>query len=500
MAEGAGAALCAVAVMTVVSGLGLYLLGAGSYGSLWSLTSAVTSLSVGGSARAGSDAPSAQDGFSLGGLFGAGGGGGLNLSVSGAADLVPLGVTLAGSVTLWFVFSRGLSLRRVTGGDLAARGLSAAVTALIAFAFLAHGAHGTVRIPGAVLSGAGHGTGTASGGGLGSGAGGLGGLFGGANGGGQAVRKLEAAYQVSAGAAVGGAVLWVAVVVALGCLISRRVPWPGGSATGRLRNAWAPSVSAAVRVLLVTTAVALAGMAVVGVMVGGRASMAAGAALLLAPNAVAVFLTLGLGVPWTASKHHVSGEGGGGLAALISRLRGQQSGVAADRTEHLGELSVGGVPLWLVALAVAVLVLVVCGYVAARATDPARTRPLHPYGGRHGRHLAAAERLGVVTAVVMGAAALFAQASGHLDVSVFDTTVGGTRAELGGGIWLCPVTGLLAGAVAGLAGSSLYCAVTGRFLILGAGTRAAAGAGGPLAPDSGRKAKSGSVEEPVGNR
>ncbi|MEU8588944.1 streptophobe family protein [Streptomyces sp. NPDC048664] len=474
-AEGAGAALCAVAAMAALSGLGLYLLGAGSYGSLWSLASAVTSLAVGASARTGSGAPSARDGSSpLAGLLG--GGGGPEPSVSGSVDLVPLGVTLAGSLVLWWLFSRGLGRRRVTAGDLAARGLAAGVSALIAVACVAHGAHGTVRVPGSVL------------GGQGGGAGG-------------AARQLVADFEVSAGAAVVGALLWVAVVLALGCVISRRVPWPTGPAGRRPGNAWASSLSSLVRVLLGTVAVATAAMVVAGVTAAGRPGVAAGAALLLAPNAVAVCLTSGLGVPWTASRHRVSGDGGGALAELLGRLRGRPTATgAADRTEHLRDLSVGGVPLWPAALVVVVLALLVCGCLAARAADPARVRPLPPFGGRYGRQLAGAGRLGVVTAVVLGAAALLAQASGQLTVSVFDTVVGGTRVRLGGAVGLCPPAGLLVGALAGGVGSLLYGAVTARFPMLGAGTRTTAGAGAPAASGTGRRATSGSVEEPVGKR
>ncbi|WP_461031779.1 streptophobe family protein [Streptomyces mayteni] len=122
--EGAAAALCAVGAMAAVSALALLLLDAGSVGSLWPLTLTVTAMAVGGSVRAGSDgsgdAGSADAG--LGALFG---GGGLSPSLSGAVQVVPLGVTLVGAVVLWFGFSRRLRSRRFDAGELAARAAGA---------------------------------------------------------------------------------------------------------------------------------------------------------------------------------------------------------------------------------------------------------------------------------------------------------------------------------------------------------------------------------------
>lgn len=192
-------------------------------------------------------------------------------------------------------------------------------------------------------------------------------------------------YDVSAGSAGLGAVLWVAVALGTGCLISRRVRLPLGGALDGLRTAWGPSLSVVVRTTLVLAAVPLVALAVVGTVVGGRAGSAAGAALLLVPNALAVFLSLGVGSSWTAEVHPVqSDDSGNPLAALMGGMggTGDMGGTEQpDRTEHLRSLSAGGWPLWLAALAVTGLILLACAYRAARATPPATSSRCSPTGG-----------------------------------------------------------------------------------------------------------------------
>lgn len=126
--EGAAAALCAVLAMAAVSALALALLGAGSLGSLRPLTMALTAMAVGGSVTAGADTSGGT--VSMGGLASLfGGGGGLAPSMSGAADAVPLGVTLIGTIVLWVAFSRrlrqGQRQRRFKPGELAVRAAGA---------------------------------------------------------------------------------------------------------------------------------------------------------------------------------------------------------------------------------------------------------------------------------------------------------------------------------------------------------------------------------------
>ncbi|MFC9915238.1 streptophobe family protein [Streptomyces sp. NPDC059862] len=465
--EGAAATLCAVLAMAAVSALALALLDAGSVGSLWSLTMALTAMAVGGSVSAGSDV--SADTGSMGGLASLfDGGGDMGPSMSGAADVVPLGVTLVGAVVLWVAFSRRLrqgQQRRFTAGELGVRVAGAGTAALATLMIVAGLAQGWATMPASAMTGMGGPGGAPSARGFGGGSdglrelfggsGGLGGLMGGGGTGAQPIMT----YHVSAGSAGLGAVLWVAVVLGAGCLISRRVRLPLGGALDGLRTAWGPSLSAVVRTTLVLVAVPLVALAVVGAVAGGRAGLAAGVALLLAPNALAVFLTLGVGSSWTAEVHPVQNDSGSNpLAALLGGMGGTggvSGGQQPDRTEHLRSLSVGGWPLWLVALAVTSLILLACAYRAARATHPGHKFPLLPYRGPLGGHLGMTERFGVVTALVLGAAAWLVGASGHFGVSMFGSEMGGMQAQLSVSVLRTVVFGLLVGGLAGFAGSLL---------------------------------------------
>ncbi|MFF5298093.1 streptophobe family protein [Streptomyces sp. NPDC013161] len=506
--EGAAAALCALVAMAAVAWLALWLLGAGSAGSLGTMAMALAAMAVGGSVSAGSVNSGGGTGGSgsmssmLSGLFG-GGGGGMSPSMSGAADIAPLGVTVVGSVVLWLVFSRRLRQRPLTARELGARAAGAGAAALVAFVLVATLAHGTFSLPASAMSrGLGGGAQGAGASGAGGGAmGALGGMFGGSSSG--AAQDTTMSYDVHVGATAFGALVWVAVVLALGCLVSRRVRVPLGGAVDRVRPGWAPGLSAVVRTLLVLVVVPMALVTFVGVVVGGRVGAVAGGVLLLAPNALAVLLTLGVGAPWTAATHPVQSQGGNPLASLMGALGGggqQATARQQDRTEHLRSLSAGGWPLWLGALMVTAVVLLVCARAAARNTAPADARPLHRYDGPLARQLGTAERFGVVTAVVLGTAAWLAGASGHFGVSMFGSEMGGTRAELSGGVLWTVVFGLLAGGVAGFLGSllrtaDLYGGMTSPRRILARKSPSAAPSHAP-APGT----DPGTLEAPLGNR
>ncbi|WP_406131851.1 streptophobe family protein [Streptomyces sp. NBC_00989] len=492
--------------MAAVAWLALWLLGAGSVGSPGTMAMALTAMAVGGSVSAGSVNSGANTGGSgslgsmLSGLFG---GGGMSPSMSGAASVMPLGVTLAGSVVLWLVFSRRLRQRPVTASELGARAAGAGAAALVAFVLVATLAHGTFSMPASAMSkGLGGGGQSAGTSGAGSGAtGALGGMFGG-GGGSASAQDTTMSYDVHVGATAFGALVWVAVVLALGCLVGRRVRVPLGGAVDRVRPGWAPSLSAVLRALLVLVAVPTALLTFVGAVTGGRVGTVAGGVLLAAPNALAVLLTLGVGAPWTAATHPVQSQGGNPLASLMGALGGGQQTAAAqrtDRTEHLGSLSAGGWPLWPAALAVTAVILLTCAYAAARNTVPAHTRPLHRYDGPLARHLGMAERFGLVTAVVLGSAAWLAGASGNFGVSMFGSEMGGTRAELSGSVLWTVVFGLLAGGVAGFLGSllrtaDLYGGMTSPRRILARKSPSAASSHTP-APGTGP----GPLEAPLGD-
>ncbi|MCW8378665.1 streptophobe family protein [Streptomyces justiciae] len=477
--EGAAAVLCAVAAMAVVSALALFLLGAGSVGSLWSLTMALTAMAVGGSVTAGSDV--SGDSGGMGGLAAMfGGGGGMGPSISGAANVVPLGVTLIGAVVLWVAFSRRLRLRqghqqrRFTGSELAVRAAGAVGAAMFVFMIVAALGKGSAALPEGAMQGMGGMGGQSSGssgaaGGMGGGlaelmggsGGGLGDLMGGSGG------MSAMTYKVNAGSAALGAALWAGIVVGAGCLISRRVRLPLGGALDRLRPAWAPSLSAVLRTVLVLAAVILVPLVFIGAAVGGKAGTLAGGALLLAPNALAVVLTLGLGSSWTVGMHPVQTDSSSNpLASMMGGMGGMggSSGMGGamqkDRTEHLASVSPGGLPLWLVALSVTGVILLACAYRASRVASPAGTTPLHPYRGPLARHIGMAERFGIVTAVVMGAAAWLVGSSGNFGISMFGSEMGGMRAELTGSVLQTVALGLLFGALVGFAGSLL--ATAGR--------------------------------------
>jgi hypothetical protein len=467
--EGAAAALCAVIAMAAVAAFALALLDPGSAGSLWSLTMAVTALAVGGSLNLGPDTmpvpPAAAQGAGLPS--------GASLTTSGAINLVPLTVTLVGAVVLWLVFSRRLRQRTFDARELAARvggALTAALLALLGAAVLAHG---SISLP-APSAGKAGGIGSL-GGKLGElavklfGSGGV--AAGGAPGGAGAAAQPPMTYDAQVGATVLGALVWVVVVLALGLVISRRVP--AGFTAGGLRASWAPSASPIVRTLLVVVA-----LMSIGALAGVGNMKAAGGALLVTPLALATVLSLGLGSTWTSSSHQVQSQGGTPPAGQ------QPTSPPPDHTQHVGDLTAGGLPVWIVALVVTGLFLLACAYAAARATDPAHARPLHPYRGPMARHLGLAERFGIVTAVVLGGAAWLAQTSFHVGVSMAGHAVGGSEMRLGGGVLWTVVAGLLAGAVAGFAGSLLQGERTPSFRFFPRRSPAAAVGGRPVSSNT----------------
>ncbi|MHA6764164.1 streptophobe family protein [Streptacidiphilus sp. PAMC 29251] len=484
--EGMTAATAAIAAMVAVTVVALSLLGAGSVGSLGSLTAAVLAMSVGSTVAFGS----ARTDSGL-----------IHISLGGAVDLMPLGVTLVGTVVLALMFFRPLRRRPpLTGAELAARAGGVVAVVPLLFAAVAGLARGTIQIPTSALNGMGglgggggggssckSGTGSLLGGTGGSGglSGGLGGLLGkGGSGGGLsgllggltdrlfgsggitgALSSLS--FRTGLGSTVLGGLLWVVLVLAVGCLAARRTPFPRAIATSRLRLGWGPSVSAVTGVLLALMAVLLTVVTIAGVALGGNGMTAAGAVLLAVPNLVLVALTLGVGSPWTTTMGQTKSQGNA-LTSLLGNLQGSCG--TSGHTQSLGSTQVGGLPLWTVALLLVGVVLLVCGYVAA-----ARTPRVGGEAGKVGdaveageasdgrawyhRHLLLALRLGVVTAVLMAAAATLIPASGQVAVDVFNTQLIGMQAGLSGSALQAAVLGLLVGAAAGFTGSLLQGAV-----------------------------------------
>lgn len=467
--QGAAAAICAVIAMVAVSALALFLLDAGSYSSTWSLAMVLTGMAVGGSVSAGSETQS--DTSPLGGLFGLFSGGGMSPSMTGAADAVPLGVTLAGSIILWVVFSWRLRERQF--GALAARASGTIVTALFAFKFVVGHAHGSAALPASALPGMGVSGNPSCGFSGPSGAGGpfgelfktnspLGKLFGSGGplgnlmGGGPGPMTPPAlTYHLNG---VGfGVMAWVVVVLCAGWLMSRRLGQRTGGFLQRLRSGCGPSLSAVVRTTVVLCTMLPILLAVVGLVADGKVGKFAGALLLLAPNALAVLFSLGVGSAWTAEVHQVQAattKSSNPFAGLLGSMGGPGCGQIPDRTEHLRSLSAGGLPVAFIAFTVTCLVLLGCAYWAARVTDPAHTLPLHPYKGRLARHIGLAERFSLVTAFVLGGATWMTKASGNFSMSMFGKPQGAT-AELNGSVLCTILLGLLVGAAIGFIGSLL---------------------------------------------
>ncbi|MFJ3673529.1 streptophobe family protein [Streptomyces sp. NPDC090106] len=465
--EGALAVLCATAAMALAAFVALLLADAGSVGSLWELTMAITAMAVGGSVSSGASASASAEGASgLASLFG---GGGMSPSVSGAVEAVPLGVTLIGAAVLWIAFSRrlrrGTPQRRFSGSELAVRVSGAATAAMILFMFVAGLGRGTAELPASAMEGMGGLGGSASDGDSSNNP--FSALMGGDAGsdpfsqlmGGDAAAQPTVTYDAGVFATSFGALVWAVVVLGVGCLISQRVRLPLGGALDRARTVWAPTVSTIVRTVLTLAGICLTAMAVIGLAVGGQARTAAGIALLVAPNLLAVFLSLGVGAPWTAEVHPVSTDNSSNpLAGLMEGMTGGGTSAAIqqpDHTEHLRSLSAGGWQVWLVALAVTCLILISCAYRASRTTGVVRGVPLHPYKGPMPAHLGTAERFALATAVVLGATTWLAGGTGNFSISVFGSAMGGMRAGLGGSVLLSAGFGLFIGGLAGLIGSML---------------------------------------------
>ncbi|MFF7594542.1 MULTISPECIES: streptophobe family protein [Streptomyces] len=438
--EGAAAAVCAVVAMAAVAAIALVVFDPQSVDSLWALIMAVTALAVGGSVNIGPDTMPAPPAAAAQGA-GVPGGGSATLSLSGAVDVVPLAVTLLGAVVLWLTFSWGLRQRTLNGKELMARALGATGAAVLGLMLAASLAHGSFKLPAVSQSGVG-----ALGGKLGElveklfGASALG-----ASGG---AAQPAMSYDVAIGTTAVGALVWAVAVIAVGLLISRRVP--AGFTAGGLRPAWGPSLSALVRPLLGIAAL----MTVTGAVAVGD-HKAAGGAMLLAPVALVTALSVGLGSTWTSSSHQM--QSAAGAAAPGAGTSGGQRAAAAppNHTQHIGDLTMGGVPVWVVTLVVTALLLLACAFAAARGTDPAQARPLHPYRGPLARQIGLAERFGIVTAIVFGVLAVGVQTSFHTSVSMAGHAVGGSEIKVVGGVLWTFVAGLLAGAVAGFAGGLL---------------------------------------------
>ncbi|MFJ2784385.1 MULTISPECIES: streptophobe family protein [unclassified Streptomyces] len=448
--EGAGSVVVAVMTMALVGYLSLLILHAESVGTPTRLVPLLLAMAVGGSltlssaggGRAVADgATGGGPGGPFGGAGGAGGAGGVRLEVTGGLDLMPLSLTLVGSVVLATLFFRPLGRRaRPTGPVLGARFAGAALAAVTLFAAIASHASGKLRLPGSVTSKLGQGKGGGRPGGRGLG---------------EAMKDVGVG--VDAGAVAVQGLTWALVVLLIGCVAARRTSLPRGLAMSSLRLRWTPAASAVVGVHLVLAlvplvpAAALAAAALGGGDLPGGAGKAVGGLLLLTPNLLTILLTAGQGSAWQGTLER--NQGGGGLADMLAG-QAEAPPESAPRGKNVMDVAVAGIPLWIVGLALLLSALSVCGYVATARTP--RPAPREAANALLGFHLLIAVRIGVVTSLCTALVSWLTTASGGFGIVVMGMRLGGATADLSGDWLLACLTGSLLGGAAGYGGSHLY--------------------------------------------
>ncbi|MFJ4742836.1 streptophobe family protein [Streptomyces sp. NPDC088775] len=445
--EGAAAATAAVVVMTLLAYAALKGLHAESAGSPSLLVPVIVSTAVGGTvtlssggggAVGGGDAP----GGGLAGLLGGGGGaGGMKLEVAGGIDLMPLTLTLVGSVVLATLFFRPLKGRGRPGGALFGARFGGAVAAgVTAFAVAASQASGKLRLPESVTEKLGQG----------GGGGGRGGQV--LN---NAIRDVAVDVDTVTVAVQG--LVWMLAVLGVGCIAARRTCLPRSLAMSGIRRTWNPATSAVSGVLMVLVLIPTALSAVLvalpltGREMPGVAAKAGGALLLLAPNLLTVLLTAGAGSAWQGTMQRQQGQGGG-MGAMFGR--GGAAPSAPPRSKNVMDIAVAGIPLWAIGLAVLLAVLLVCGYRTTARTPVPTARAAA--NALLGFHLQIAMRIGIITSLCTVLLSWLTTASGTFGISIMGMQMGGAQADLSGDWLLACVTGSILGGAAGYAGSHLH--------------------------------------------
>ncbi|MEU9290960.1 streptophobe family protein [Streptomyces sp. NPDC048275] len=429
--------------MAGTAALGLHLLGADAAGSLGPMTAAVVALGAGGSVKPSGD-------VSAFGLKGA--------EAHTAIQITPLGVGLVGALLLSLFFLRSLRAAGVVipPSELLARAGAVVVLFVAMLGGLAWAGHDIITIDGSEL-GLDEVTG---GGGLGDitdqlpgGLGDLGGLL-----------PDKISDLVNAQAAVGftvdtvptllGGAAWVAGVLVISLLASRRTPLPRGWEV--VHRVVRPAASALVTVLLVAVAAGLAAAAYAAIG-DDHPQRIAGAALLGAPNGVWLGIPIGLFVPW-------DGQATGELAKLLPDPLDDLLSVSSDQPVTLGRLAELDGRVWLLGVATAVMMLF-AGVLAASRTPFVRERDA-ALGGKPGatnvREQGAlgfagrcALRLGVVTALALPLLAWLTDVSVDASLSVFGIDAFGAGVELHGHLGMALLLGAAWGAGAGAVGALL---------------------------------------------
>ncbi len=334
--------------------------------------------------------------------------GGLADSTAGLT-VIPLSVTLAGALVLGAGFLRPLRHRAVAGGrELAGWAARIAVLWLLALLALAYAARQDFKLS------------------LGDDTlGDLGDLFG---------VSPEVGFTTDVPRTVLFGLLWMAGVLVLALLVSRRAPLPGRLLP--LQESVRPAAHAMV-VFLLSFVVLGALVALVVAVTRGHASETLAVILLGLPNLVWLALTIGLGATWNG---RVEGPFGLPMPHLLDEvLRSKDTTTLNLHTlaEHDGRV-------WWLVVVDAVLLLAVAFLLAARS-------PAHVRAWQHAVRLAVALALTVLTICLMG------RISAHYGLSVLG--IGDLGGGLGGQLFLDPQLwpavglGALWGLVAGFLGA-----------------------------------------------
>ncbi|MFF2661655.1 streptophobe family protein [Kitasatospora sp. NPDC058032] len=435
--EGALSTVAATVAMAAVVRAALAFLGADAIAPASRLVPAVVSTAFGGGITLTSVASGGGGDGNLG-ADGSGGllGGSLELGLTGVVSTIPLTVTFVGTAVLALGFFRPLHRRPQPASELLwARFGGALAAAAVVFPFLAGTAHGTARLPAGVTERFGRrdtspGPGP-FGGGLGDG-------------------LSSAAFETDVAVTVFFGLLWVCVVLGIGCVAARRTTPSRHLALGQARRSWHAVTSA----LSGITAVLCCSVLALALTVAGLAALtgheqaarAAGALLLVGPNLIAVLLTAGLGTPWGAGVQRLTPQGGGMLGGL--------GGAGSDRSVDLGGWAGAGVPLWLLGLLLVVLLAVIAGYLAAART-PARTRQ-EEARAVFGRNTEIAVRLGIAVGAPFLLLPLAARGSLGIGVSLMGQEMGGVAAGLDASPGLSAVAAALLATTVGYGGIRLH--------------------------------------------
>ncbi len=415
--------------MAGVAALGLHLLEADKAASLAPMTAAVVALGAGGRVTPSGD-------VSAFGLEGA--------QAHTAIDVAPLGVGLVGALALSWFFLRSLRAAgvEVSPGELLARAGAVVALFVAMMGGLAWAGHDIITIDGSQL-----GLDDIPGGGKGLPGGIADKLPGGVGGllpdkiGDLVHAKASVGFTVETVPSLLGGAAFVAGVLAIALLASRRAPLP--RALTPLRTV-RPAASALVAVLLMAVVAGLA--AAVYAMVGDdHPKRIAGAALLGAPNGVWLGIPIGLFVPW-------DGKATGGLANLLPDPLDELLRVSANEPVTLGRLAELDGRVWLLGVGAAVMMLLAGVLTAVRSPV---TRGVWGFAGR------CAVRLGGVTALALPLLVWLTGVSAGASLSVLGFDAFGAGIELHGRVGMAVLLGAAWGAGAGALGAVLAYA-TGR--------------------------------------